>query len=184
MSIKSQVESLIFISNYPLTTKKLCDLTGAKKEDIENAVDELKKEYDARGDSGIILSRIGDKIQLATHGASAQAVQNFIKEETTGELTRASLETLTIIAYRGPVTRAEIEQIRGVNCAIILRNLMMRGLAEAREDKKKMETYYAISFDFLRFLGISETQELPDYEKLNSAENLKKILEEKIAASE
>jgi segregation and condensation protein B len=86
------------------------------------------------------------------------------------------LETLTIIAYRGPVSRAEIEQIRGVNCAIILRNLLMRGLVENQEDKKKMQTVYNITFDFLQFLGLKEQSELPDYAKLNSSESLEKIL--------
>lgn len=181
MSIKSQIESLLFISNYPLSLKKLSELTGEKQNEIEKALDELKSDYDTRGESGIILARVGDKVQLATSSENSKIVNQFIKDETTGELTKASLETLTIIAYRGPVTRPHIEQIRGVNCSIILRNLLMRGLIESKEDKKRMQTTYNISFDFLGFLGISDSKELPDFEKLNSAENLQKILEQKIS---
>lgn len=155
-------------------------MTGEKKEAVEKAVEDLCSHYSAKEDSGIIITKIGDKVQMATTPSNAKVIQKFIKEETEGELTKVSLETLTIIAYRGPVSRAEIEQIRGVNCAIILRNLLIRGLIESKEDKKKMQTIYNISFDFLRFLGISNAKELPNFESLNSAENLQKILKEKM----
>ena len=180
MLLKSQIESLLFISNYPLSYKKLGELTEKKADEVKLAVEELAQEYAARTDSGILLIKIDDKVQLATSAENSKQVKDFIKDETTGELTRASLETLTIIAYRGPVTRAEIEQIRGVNCAIILRNLLMRGLVEERMNKEKMETRYIASFDFLKYLGISEASQLPDFDKLNNADRLQKILEEKI----
>ena len=99
--------------------------------------------------------------------------------ETTGELTRAALETLTIVVYRGPIGRAELEQIRGVNCAIILRNLLIRGLVTSEARKEKLETVYQVSLDFLKFLGLRTPQELPDYEKLNSSENIEKLLQQK-----
>lgn len=178
MSLKSKIESLLFISNYPLTIKRLAELTEEKTDAVKAAIDELDREYQKKKDSGIILMKMGDKAQLATSPESAKEMKQFIKDETTGELTRASLETLTIIAYRGPVTRAEMEQIRGVNCAIILRNLLMRGLIEENIDKEKMETRYSVSFEFLKFLGVAKTSELPDYEKLNSSDRLQKILEE------
>ena len=116
-------------------------------------------------------------VQMVTAGYNAKLVKDFIKEETTGELTRAALETLTIVAYRGPITRAELEQIRGVNCAVILRHLLIRGLVESIENKKKMQTTYNVTFDFLRFLGLNQQSELPDYDKLNSSESLQRMLE-------
>src|SRR3989338_3080090 len=109
---------------------------------------------------------------MVTSAENSQLVQDYIKEETTGELSRAALETLTIIAYRGPVSRAELEQIRGVNCAIILRHLLIRGLVEADQDRKKMQLVYNITFDFLKFLGLNQQSDLPDYAKLNSSESL------------
>ena len=180
MSLKSKIESLLFISNYPLTAKRLAELAEEKTDAVKKAIDELEKDYQERRDCGIILMRVDDKIQLGTHSGSAKEVRQFIKDETTGELTRASLETLTIIAYRGPVTRAEVEQIRGVNCAIILRNLLIRGLVEEKINKEKMETRYSVSLEFLKFLGVTGTDQLPDFQKLNSADRLQKILEEKI----
>lgn len=180
MSLKSQIESLLFISNFPLTYKRLAELTGEKIQNVQKAIEALISEYQERKNSGVILVQMGQKIQMATNPKNASVVRKFVKDETTGELTRASLETLTIIAYRGPVTRTEIEHIRGVNCAIILRNLLMRGLIEKREDKKKMESVYTISFDFMRYLGIQKPSDLPDYERLNNAEKLRHLLEEKI----
>lgn len=173
--LKSKIESLLFISNQPLTIKRLASLTKADAKEVEVAIQELMADYN-QGEKGIKLQKIDDKIQMVTAPESAKLVKDFIKEETTGELTRPALETLTIIAYRGPVTSAEIEQIRGVNCAIILRNLLIRGLIESKQDAKKMQTTYNITFDFLKFLGLNKQSELPDYEKLNSSESLEKIL--------
>ncbi len=176
-SLKSKIESLLFISNTPFSLKKLSDITKTQKDKVNLAVDELIKDYNSR-ESGVVVQRIGDKIQMATQADNAKLVKDYIKEETTGELSRAALETLTIIAYRGPISRAELEQIRGVNCAIILRHLLMRGLIDSQEDKKKMQTIYNITFDFLKFLGINEQSQLPDYEKLNSDTNIQKILDQ------
>jgi len=174
-SLKSKIESLLFITNQPFTVKRLADLTKSDKEKIDATIQELMTEYN-QADKGIQIQKIGDKIQMVSSADNAKLVKDFIKEETTGELSRAALETLTIVAYRGPVSRAELEQIRGVNCAIILRNLLIRGLVESKEDKKKMQVVYNITFDFLKFLGLNQQLELPDYEKLNSSESLEKIV--------
>src|SRR3989338_425576 len=175
-SLKSKIESLLFISSQPLSVKKLVNSTKADKDKVEAAIKELMTNYN-KEDRGVQVQKIGDKIQMVTSSDNAKLVKDFIKEETTGELTRPSLETLTIVAYRGPITRAELEQIRGVNCAIILRNLLIRGLVESIENKKKMQTTYNVTFDFLRFLGMNQPSELPDYEKLNSSESLQRMLE-------
>ena len=174
-SLKAQIESLLFITNQPLTLKRLASLVKAEKEAVEKAVGELTADYKA-SERGIRLQRIADQVQMVTEAENARLVKDFIKEETTGELTRAALETLTIIAYRGPVSRAEIEQIRGVNCAVILRHLLIRGLIESFPDRKQMQSLDSITFDFLKFLGLNQQSELPDYGKLNSSESLAKIL--------
>ena len=177
-SLKSKVESILFISNRPLSVKKLAELTKSEPDKINQALEQLAAEY-GNPDRGVILQRIGSDVQMATAGESAGAVKEFIKMETTGELTRAALETLTIVVYRGPIGRAELEQIRGVNCAIILRNLLIRGLVTSEARKEKLETVYQVSLDFLKFLGLRTPQELPDYEKLNSSENIEKLLQQK-----
>jgi len=178
-SLKSKIESMLLVTNYPLTEKKLLELTQEKdKKKISEAVTELYNDYKQRSDSGIVLVKTDDSVQLVTAPDNAGVVAKFIKDETTGELSRASLETLTIIAYRSPITRAELETIRGVNCSVILRNLSIRGLVESVMDKKKMATTYFITIEFMKFLGITDPKELPDYEKLNSDENLQKVISE------
>jgi segregation and condensation protein B len=107
---------------------------------------------------------------------NAQLIQGFIKDETTGELSRPSMETLTIIAYRGPISKLDLDRIRGVNCSLIIRNLLLRGLIEAKPDKKKNETYYNVSFDFIRFLGINDVAELPDFERLSKDDAIDRML--------
>lgn len=180
MSVKSEIESLLFVSSRPLSVKRLSDVTGHSKDEIKKALEALTAELDARQDSGFIVMRSGDEVQLATSPDHAEMVKNFLKDESFGELTRPALETLTIIGYRGPLTKAELEQIRGVNCSLILRNLMIRGLVETeggKADDPTAPALYRATFDFLRYLGIRQTSELPDYEHLRSDENLQKLLE-------
>jgi segregation and condensation protein B len=179
MSLRSEIESLLFVTTRPLSIKRLVDVTGHKKDEVVAAVAELTKEYAAREDSGVAILKNGDEIQMSTSPAHAEMVKAFLKDESFGELTRPALEALTIVAYRGPLTKAELEQIRGVNCSLILRNLLIRGLVETKEEARPEgpTTLFSITFDFIRYLGIREVAELPEYENLRSEENLKKLLE-------
>lgn len=177
MNLKSWVESLLFLSPKPMTLKRLSEATGAKKEEIQTVCEELKKEYDERK-GGLALIDHQGSYQVSTAAENSEMVRNFLKEEQLGELTKPGLETLTIVAYRGPLTKAELEQIRGVNCGLILRNLIIRGLVERREEKDKLRTVYEVTHDFLRYLGITSIKELPDYEKLSTHESIERVLEE------
>ncbi len=184
MSLKTQIESLLFISAKPMRIKQLTELTGKSTQEIKAAGDELVEDY-KQNKRGVQIIRNGSKYQMVSSPENAKVVQEFIKDETTGELTRPSLEALTIIAYRGPITKIDLDRIRGVNCALILRNLLLRGLIEAKLDKKKNaqsrnrgETYYNATFDFIRFLGISDIRELPDYERLHADDTLDKMLKQ------
>ena len=183
MSLRSEIESLLFVSSRPLSIKRLVDVTGHKKDEVVEAVEELTKDYAAREDSGVAILKNGEEIQLATSPDNAEKVKAFLKDESFGELTRPALETLTIVGYRGPLTKAELEQIRGVNCSLILRNLLIRGLVETKDEARAdgPTTLYSVTFDFIRYLGIREVAELPEYENLRSEENLKKLLESQAA---
>jgi segregation and condensation protein B len=174
--LKNNIESLLFISHKPLSIKELVKSVSSNKKDVQSILEELEKEYKKRS-GGIKILKIDEKYQLVTSDNSSDVVKKFIRSEVTGELTKPSLETLTIIAYRAPISKAELELIRGVNCSVILRNLLMRGLIEAREDREKMVVLYNITFDFLKYLGLSKAEELPDFEKLNRSNNLSKLLE-------
>jgi segregation and condensation protein B len=175
LNFKSQIESLLFISAKPMSAGNLAGLLKAKKDEIKKAGDDLVAEY-KETKRGVQIIKNGSKYQMVSAPENAKLVQDFIKDETTGELSRPSLEALTIIAYRGPIAKLDLDRIRGVNCALILRNLLIRGLIEAKHDNVKKETYYSVTFDFVRFLGINDIGELPDYERLHQDDTLDRML--------
>jgi segregation and condensation protein B len=174
-NLKSKIESLLFVASRPLSLKKICEQTGGKKEETVSAMNELAEEY-KRGGRGIQVMEIDGEYQMSTNGDFSKMVKDFLKDEMTGELTRPALETLTIVAYRGPIAKSELEQIRGVNCSLILRNLMIKGLVESKGSDKGGEPLFNITFDFMRYLGITKQNNLPDYDKLSKSEILNKIL--------
>lgn len=176
-SIKSKIESLLFISAKPMAASQMADLLNADKKEVIINADELLENY-KNSQAGVQIIKDGSKYQMVSAPANAKVIQEFIKDETTGELSRPSLEALTIIAYRGPVTKIDLDRIRGVNCALILRNLLIRGLIEGKFDKKKNETYYNATFDFIRFLGLNGIKDLPDYERLRQDDTINRMLEE------
>ena len=177
MDHKSLLESLLFVSGKPMSANKLAEILKIDKKEVEHIAEQLMQEYNNRG-KGVHIQKAGSSYQMVTSPDNSRIIKEFIKSEQTGELTKPSLETLTIIAYRGPMTKADLEQIRGVNCGLILRNLMIKDLVEAHEDEEKGVMTYHITFEFLRFLGLNSAEELPDFQKLNSDENLKKLLEQ------
>lgn len=173
--LRRDLESLLFVSPRPLSVQKLAQLTGASAEEVERALTELTAEWNQET-RGIQLQRVGRQVQLVSNPLAAKLVTRFLKEEQSGELTDPAIETLTIIAYRGPITKSDLDQIRGVNCSLILRHLLVRGLVEAEEDRANLVTRYRVTFDFLRFLGVRSVEELPDYEKLRHDPNLRELL--------
>ena len=116
---------------------------------------------------------------MATRPEHSDLVSEFIKAEELGDLTRPQLEALSVLAYRGPLAKSELEQVRGVNCSLILRNLMIRGLVEPVNSEASLPRYQ-VTVDFLRYLGLSSVKELPEYENFVKDDNLNQA----IAASE
>ncbi len=178
--VKSKIESLLFVSTKPLTTKNFLSFLNKGEEQfteeaIVDALNELKQKYNFP-ESGLQLVEAGDGFQFVSNPENAELVKRFVKDDFSGELTPASLETLTVIAFRGPITKPELEQIRGVNCSLILRNLLIRGLIIGDENKQNMQTYYQVTTDFLKHLGINSVEDLPDYQKLHVVDNLEEYL--------
>jgi segregation and condensation protein B len=175
MPLKSQLESLLFVSIKPLSIKDLAGLTKAKTKEVEEALAELENDYQ-EGDRGLTLIKNNSQYQLTTAGANAALIKEFFSAETSGELSQPSLEALTIIAYRGPIAKLELDRVRGVNCGLIIHFLLLRGLIEEKFDKQKGENYYTVTHDFIRFLGLNSVTDLPDYAKLHQAETINQVL--------
>jgi len=175
MNILSSIESILFVASKPLSVAHIVKALGKSKGDVVEALENLKLKYN-REDSGIHVLFEGGSVQMATNPHNAEVVDGFIKDEVSGELTKAQLETLTVVAYRGPVTRPELEQIRGVNCAVILRNLMVRGLVEEKNDDDEIVPVYVLSFDALRHLGVTDSSQLPEYGELHAHEFIEAAL--------
>lgn len=167
MNLKSQLESILFVHGEPIGVARLVKITGAKRAEVESALEELAGEYRERG---IILIKNGEEWQLATHPASKHVVEGLVTSELAEELSRAGLEVLSIIAYRGPASRAAIEHIRGVDSSYTLRNLLLRGLVERSENPADRRSYlYRISADFLKHLGLARAEELPRFKEFKAA---------------
>ncbi|HKL16851.1 MAG TPA: SMC-Scp complex subunit ScpB [Patescibacteria group bacterium] len=162
-NLKSIIESLLFVSHKPLSLNEFAKITGGKKEEIKEIIIDLSQEYKAQN-RGIIILENNNKYQLASNPDNAKAIKAFFKKEVSDEMTPASLETLSIVAYRGPINRQELEEIRGVNCSIILRNLLIKGLIEKKDQENEI---YDITLEFMRRVGISKKQDLPEFEGLN-----------------
>lgn len=169
--ITTTIESILFASAKPVAVSALKKILSTSEETLREAIDELAKRFNTDA-SGIHVVEHEGKLQFVTNPSQAEVVSLFLKEELGGELSRPSLETLTIVAYRGPVTKPEMEQIRGVNCSLILRNLLMRGLIDEADDAERLQPVYTVSVDFLRHLGIHSASELPDYASLHAQENV------------
>ena len=174
--IKSAIESLLFISGEPMKISKLAKIIEVSKEDVENALMILVGDYSAQN-RGISIIRKEDEIQMATSPENAGFVDKVVKSDLQESLSNASLEVLSIIAYRGPISRAEIEAIRGVNCSYTVRNLLMRGLVERIDNPKDLRGYvYKISFEFLKKLGIDDVIKLPSFEELSKDSRIESVI--------
>ena len=171
------LESILLVSDKPLSIKTLAKELNLETSEIKSLIKYLEEKFNNEN-SGIHIANSWDKIQFTTNPISEPVVKNFIKQELNSNLTDASLETLTVIAYRGPITKSELEQIRGVNCSLILRNLLIIGLIDKEYDKEKISDIYFATNDFFRYLGINKATELPDFERLSNNEILKDVLEE------
>jgi len=120
------------------------------------------------------MIRHGQEVALVTAPQHTNLVKEFLKKEELGDLTRPQLEALAVIAYRGPISKGELEQIRGVNCSLILRNLQIRGLVEQVGGEKIPA--YQVTIDLIKFLGINNPAALPDYDRLHSPQSLEDLL--------
>jgi segregation and condensation protein B len=165
MELSRQIEALLFFKGEPVTLHFLAGALNVTEEEAREAVSTLESSL---ADRGIILMQNGDEYMLGTAPAMGKLIEKLVKDELSRELGKAGLETLTIVLYRGPISRTEINYIRGVNSNYILRSLLVRGLIEKVEQGGR-STVYRPTFDLLSLLGISKAEDLPGYEETAKA---------------
>lgn len=165
--LKSQILSILFVAGKPSSIKELAETLEVPEEDIKIRVSEIVSE---NRDSGIILLAHNDKLQLASNPDNSPMVKKFLSLELREKLTDAALETLAIVLYKQPVSRAEIENIRGVNSQYTIRHLLIRGLVEkVQSPTDKRVHLYKTTLEFMQHFGIKDMSELPKFEELTQS---------------
>ena len=167
---EAAAEALLFASGGVIRTEDVCLVLKVKKSEAEDVMKRLSEKYAARK-GGIILRTVEDGWQLSSNPEYYDDLGAYFQESASGNLSRAAMETLTIIAYNQPVTRAGIEMVRGVNSDGVIAKLAERGLIEerGRADSPGRPMLYGTTELFLKSVGIKDLSELPDISE--NAEN-------------
>lgn len=162
------LEAILFASHRPLKQRELLAATGADRAALAAALDALDLALQGRG---VMLLRHGDEVQLATRPEQAGHVRRALRPDVTGRLSAAAYETLAIVAYQQPVTRARVEELRGVGCETVLANLELRDLVAevGRAPGPGQAKLYGTTMRFLQVLGLRSLDDLPVPEALRTA---------------
>ena len=165
MNIENHIEAILFLKGEPMSFKNLAKILEVDIEEIKTAADSLRKNLSERG---IRLMEKDGLITLATAPESSKFTESLVKDEFDSELSKAAVETISIIIYKGPISRADIDYIRGVNSAFSVRNLLVKGLIEKETNPRDSRSYlYKPSFKLLQYLGIQNIKDLPEHGNFN-----------------
>lgn len=161
----SVLESVLFAYGEPVKLEKLKEILGLSLEETKSLISDYEDKISQDAGSGLFLIKNEDEVQLGTKPQNYVYLEKFLKQDVEGELTSTAVEVLTIILYRGPISRSEVDFIRGVNSSYVLRILLMRGLIQ--REKHGLSFLYRPSFELLKLLGLSHQKDLPEFEVLN-----------------
>lgn len=166
MDISSKIESVLFWRAEPISVKQLAQILSESESVVEEGLSLLEKSLQGRG---LSLVRKDNEVTLATSANNGAFIEKLQKEELSRDIGKSGLETLTIILYCAPISRRDIDYIRGVNSTFIIRNLLVRALIEKVEDSNDQRVFlYKPSFELLAYLGVSKLELLPEYEKMRA----------------
>ena len=175
-NLKEILHSILFVAGDGIEKSFIAEKLDISKKDLDKAVQELKK--DLSGDAGVHLIEYKDKVQLATNPNYASYISDVLNPIREKSLTRAALETLAIIAYKQPITKLDIEDIRGVNSDYAVQILIDQNMIEVvgRKDAVGKPLLFGTTENFLKRFDIKDLSDLPDYEEL--LERIKTIRQE------
>lgn len=162
------IESILFVAGSEVEISEIADKLNVTKDEMKSAIAELKEKYS--GDCGINVLEFNKKLQLATNPNYVEEVSSVLNPIRERELTNAMLETLAIIAYKQPITRTEIEEVRGVDCTYALQNLSKMSMVKilGRKDAIGKPLLFGTTDEFLKRFSLTSLDELPDYDTLLS----------------
>lgn len=164
MNLDAEIEAMLFYKNEPLSAKKMAAIVGRPEADVKEAITALELRLK---NGGLVLISADGEYTLGTAPDAAAIIEKMVKDDLARDLGKASLDTLTIILYYGPVSKAQIDNIRGVNSGFMLRNLLIRGLISRDVNEKDQRSYlYKPTIELLSHLGITSINELPEWEEL------------------
>jgi len=170
LKLSALVEAILFVSPEPITAAQISTLLDITPREVKNALDELEALYQGRG---IRLQYHNKKIQITSAPEAAPVLESMLELETTSTLSQAALEALSIIAYQQPITRPQIDSIRGVNSDGVLRTLLNKGLIDdvGRAEGPGRPILYSTTNEFLKHFGLSSYDELPplDFEDIQES---------------
>ena len=162
MNLDSLIEAILFLEGEPVKIKKLAEILDKPEKEVGGALEVLEQKLKERG---IRLTKKDNEVALSTAPETAKICEKISREEFNKEIGKAGLEVLAIVVYQGPISRPEIDYVRGVNSSFTVRNLLVRGLVERKTNPKDNRSYiYSPSFQLLRFLGVDDINKLPQYE--------------------
>jgi len=168
MELKKIIEALLFVSQGPLKLETIIGITEKSADEVHRAISELKNDCEEKN-SPIQIIEIAGGWQFSTKRDFAPFIRKLFKEETTLKLSSSALETLAIVAYKQPITRAEIEEIRGVEVSAVLKTLVEKNLVRTagRKDTVGTPFLYGTTQQFLIYFGLKSTDELPSLEEID-----------------
>jgi segregation and condensation protein B len=169
-SVKSAFESMMFVWGEPLDVKTAADVAGVDRKEAYRWFKDLQREYEESG-RGIVVREIDGAFQFITRAENFDCLRRLCTPVREKRLTQAALEVLAIIAYKQPVTRGEIDAIRGIKCDRVLEGLMKKDLIEetGRSNAVGRPILYGTTKSFLRHFNFESLRELPDIEDIESA---------------
>ena len=177
--IKSAIESMMFIWGEPLSTKDIADILNIERKEAYECCKELEKEYEAEG-RGIVIREVNKAFQFTTRKENLPYIERLCTPVRRRRLSQSALETLAIVAYRQPVTKGEIESVRGIRCDRVMEGLVKKGLVKevGRSDAVGRPILFGTTDEFLQQFDLVSLKELPDIKDIEG------LLEEEEAPDE
>ena len=170
-NLKGRIEAILFVAGEAVSVRDLAKALQTGEAAVRTELNAIRDEYDYN-QRGFLLKRFGDKVQLATRPLYAQDVLRLLQPVQQQSLSQAAMETLAVVAYKQPVTRAEVEQVRGVKCDYSLQSLINKGLIKemGRKDTIGRPILFGTTDEFLSHFGLEGLEFLPPLPE-NPAEN-------------